>query len=80
LLLALASTVVHGFGCRRDPWPKFVPSKTINVFENEVLFEALVSLGVTFRLGAYRQSARLGDKPLEDHEQRYILATESLRS
>jgi hypothetical protein len=50
----------------------FVPSKTTDMFENGVLFEARISVRVTLRLVVYRQSVRLGAKPLEAHDQRYI--------
>jgi hypothetical protein len=35
---------------------------------------------VTFRLAVYRPSLRLGDKPLEAHDQSYFFPTERLRS
>jgi hypothetical protein len=35
-----------------------------------------VRVRVTLRLTVYRQSLRLGDKPLETHDQQYFLSTE----
>jgi hypothetical protein len=39
-----------------------------------------VRVRVTLRLAVYRQSVLLGVKPLENHDQRFIFATEPLRS
>jgi hypothetical protein len=33
----------------------------------------IVEVRVTLRLAVYRQSVRLGTKPLEDHDQRFLL-------
>jgi hypothetical protein len=38
-----------------------------------------VTVGVTLRLEDYRQSGRLGAKPFEDHNQKFLSAPESLR-
>jgi hypothetical protein len=39
----------------------------------------LVRDRVTLRIAVYRQSVRLGDKPIEAHEQRLFFATEPLQ-
>jgi hypothetical protein len=38
-----------------------------------------VRVRVTLRLAVYRQSVRLGDKPLETHDQKFYFPTEHLR-
>jgi hypothetical protein len=40
----------------------------------------LVRVRVTLRLTVYRQSIRLGDKPLETHDQNFYFPTEHLLS
>jgi hypothetical protein len=40
----------------------------------------LLRVTVTLRLAVYRQSVRLGAKPLEPHDQRFFFSPEPLRS
>jgi hypothetical protein len=77
MLLTLASAVMLGseFFCLRFETSVFVAS-----YDSHVTVEKfnLAYVRVTLRLAVYRQSVRLGVRPLEAHDQRFF-PTELLR-
>jgi hypothetical protein len=77
LLQVLASTVVLVIEPRRQPRPYFCSFRLLHVLKWGLLFlywgsnsgEKGARVRVTLRLPVYRQSVRLGNKPLETQDQ-----------
>jgi hypothetical protein len=51
----------------------------LNPWTTQVRVRVRVRVRVTLRLVVYRRSVRLGDKPLETHDQKFYFPTEHLR-
>jgi hypothetical protein len=57
-----------------------IPVCSLNVLIGIMRGRFFVRVGVTLRLTVYRQSVRLGAKPLESHDQQFFFSTEPLWS
>jgi hypothetical protein len=53
--------------------------KLVNSVVHPEYYKSDVRVRVTLQLAAYRQSVRLGDKPLEVHDQNFYFSTEHLQ-
>jgi hypothetical protein len=53
--------------------------ETFDLYFLQTEYIPLETVRITLRLAVYRQSARLGDNPLETRDQQFFLSTEPLR-
>jgi hypothetical protein len=62
-----------------DCWPDLLHTRLPSQEASSVLIQPSVKVRVTLRLAVYRQSVRLGDSPLETHDQYFYFPPEHLR-
>jgi hypothetical protein len=59
--------------CKHCNFKRCISAENSQAGEAYVIIDLMSSQRITLRLAVYRKSIRLGDKPLEAHDQRFFL-------